>query len=114
MGATKRAQHRPELKKRVDEGSQGPGWKQPSVPPNEMAWFNDPKCFAHWGGRDHGGNRCVYFNSTVGCHNPNCGFANNCRVCGQNHSAMAQHSIGDVQTCTPSSKECSMVLLQAP
>ena len=80
------------------KGSRGQGWVQPPVPSNEMAWFMDSNCFSHWGGHDKGGFRCLYFNSTTGCHNPRCGFAHKCFVCGQDHGAMAQHNINDHQS----------------
>ena len=88
----------PHKGKSKGKGSRGTGWVQPPVPAEEMAWFQDPNCFAHWGNHSNGGLRCLYFNSTAGCHNPRCTFVNKCFVCGQDHSAMAHHKIGEIQT----------------
>ena len=73
-------------------------WVQEPVPQAELDWFMDPKCFEHWGHHAVGGFRCLYFNSSAGCHNPRCTYVKKCFVCGQDHSAVSHHKIGDTQT----------------
>ena len=77
------------------QGGMGPGWAQAPIPPPELAWFNT---FAQWGNKANGGTRCLYFNSTVGCTNAHCNFVDLCLVCGQAHSAVSAHTVGDPQT----------------